>query len=336
MKTIPHEKNFCGGNFDDWLEVKLTNSCNGKCSWCVEQGGFRPMKDVAWFTLADSILKTDADHIMLLGGEPTLYPNLELLVGELKVHDRKVYMTTNGSLIHRPDVLEALIRLEAVNISIHHYDLDQNREITGVSLKESSLTHAIKTLTSAGVEVRLNCNLIGGYIDGLLEARRFVEFAKRVGASSVRFAELKFDEEAFVDAREVFSMADLPEDPFTGGCWHEFELDGMPINLRLMCGLQTSMRPAPVNPQQATKQVMYSDGKVREGWLKMNNTEREIRQMVKQGALSPQAADQLIMAMEQDLKDEADKARQQAQAQAQTQAWSSPPSRSSSSGGCVY
>jgi len=40
--TLPHSKNFCGGNFQDWLEMKLTNVCNGRCEWCVEEGGFRP------------------------------------------------------------------------------------------------------------------------------------------------------------------------------------------------------------------------------------------------------------------------------------------------------
>ena len=39
--SIPNKLNFCGGNFQDWLEVMLTPACNGKCSWCIEKNGYR-------------------------------------------------------------------------------------------------------------------------------------------------------------------------------------------------------------------------------------------------------------------------------------------------------
>ena len=35
----PNKNNFCGGNYEDWLEVKLTGNCNGKCvEICVFRG----------------------------------------------------------------------------------------------------------------------------------------------------------------------------------------------------------------------------------------------------------------------------------------------------------
>jgi len=30
MKVEPYYKNFCGGNYQDWLEVMLLPECNGK------------------------------------------------------------------------------------------------------------------------------------------------------------------------------------------------------------------------------------------------------------------------------------------------------------------
>ena len=46
--SYPHEKNFCGGNFQDWLEVNLTPTCNGNCKWCVEKIGWQPKKHAPW------------------------------------------------------------------------------------------------------------------------------------------------------------------------------------------------------------------------------------------------------------------------------------------------
>ena len=43
---------------------------------------------------------------------------------------------------------------------------------------------------------------------------------------------------------------------------------GIPVNVRLMCGLQTKKRPAPINPKQYPKQVLYYDGRIYDGWQK--------------------------------------------------------------------
>jgi hypothetical protein len=42
MADQPHPDNFCGGAFQDWVEVMLTEKCNGKCPWCVEKLGWHP------------------------------------------------------------------------------------------------------------------------------------------------------------------------------------------------------------------------------------------------------------------------------------------------------
>ena len=63
MFSIPHSKNFCGGSFQDWLEVMLESRCNGRCSFCIEKDGFRPNNKISWQELSQTINATNKTKI---------------------------------------------------------------------------------------------------------------------------------------------------------------------------------------------------------------------------------------------------------------------------------
>ena len=263
---IPNPKNSCAGNFSDWLEVHLIDKCNAHCAWCVEKDGYHPKKSVSWPRMANLIIGHDATNVILLGGEPTLYKYLKPLIRALNDANKKVWITTNGSLL-TPEFIEN--NLEGINISIHHYDLKLNEKITGVSLKNLSIGKL--------KNVRFNCNCISGAIDSVTKILNYIEFAKQSGADKVRFAELKNDTHKFVDLSKLFEY--LNDDPFTEGCSHDVKINGFDVNFRQMCGLQTPLRPKPVNPQQTIKQVLYYDGLFYDGWQK--ETKMEDKELIK-------------------------------------------------------
>lgn len=266
-ETRPHAANACGGNFQDWLEVNLLPECNGRCSWCIERRGYHPTQRASWQAICAAALATEKRNVILLGGEPTLYPGLRDLVRELTGADRRVWLTTNGALLGQRWREAALDGIAGVNISIHHYELSVNARIVGVALEEGELRRCIGALRAAGARVRFNCNLMGGHIDSADSIRRYLAFARGLGASHVRFAELKGKGGAFVDLCDVLGPEHgLTADPFADGCNHDTELDGMPVNLRQMCGLQTPRRPRPINPVQCAGQVLYYDGHLYRGW----------------------------------------------------------------------
>jgi len=252
---IPNPKNSCAGNFSDWLEVHLIDKCNAHCAWCVEKDGYHPEKHVSWPRMANLIIGHDATNIILLGGEPTLYKYLKPLIRALNDVNKKVWITTNGSLL-TPEFIEN--NLEGINISIHHYDLKLNEKITGISLKNLSIGKL--------KNVRFNCNCISGAIDSVTKILNYIEFAKQSGAHKVRFAELKNDTHKFVDLSKLFEY--LNDDPFIKGCSNDVKINGFDVNFRQMCGLQTPLRPKPVNPQQIIKKVLYYDGLFYNGWQK--------------------------------------------------------------------
>ena len=263
----PHPSNSCGGGFADWLEVNLTDQCNGRCAWCVEKRGWHPSKHASWRVIAYQAIASGKSNVILLGGEPLLYPRLKLLVAALVNADRRVWLTTNGSLLDAEFVKDNLVGVTGVNVSIHHYDLEANCDIVGIRLDRLMLMGVINVLHGQGTSVRLNCNCIKGAIDSDKTIHTYIAFAKGVGADKVRFSELKCDESNFVDLTEIVeSKYGLSKNPFTEGCFRDCVIDDMPVNFRQMCGLHTSRRCKPVNPVQVSKQVLYYDGRLYDGW----------------------------------------------------------------------
>lgn len=277
VESIPNSKNFCGGNFQDWLEVNLIETCNAKCSWCIERDGYHPAYHAPIDILISQILASGKTNIVLLGGEPLLYKGMSLLVNLLVKNKRKVWITTNGFLLTTKYIFHNLYGITGVNISIHHYDMEKNKEITHIRIKEDQLISAIRTLHYIGAHVRMNCNSIAGYIDTPEEIINYVHWAKNIGADKVRFAELKQDDDGFVDLARVLNYKyGLNDNPFTHGCNSDCVIEGIPVNFRQMCGLQTSRRIAPINPKQVLKQVLYYDGKMYNGWQTSTNKEDEM------------------------------------------------------------
>lgn len=317
MESIPNSNNFCGGNFQDWLEVYLEGRCNGKCSFCIDKNGFKPQHHAHWIELAESIIAQNKKNILLLGGEPTLYPDLHALIIFLQQKGKNIYITTNGSKLMDLNFVNKLNLVSCINISIHHWDLMVNKEITGIQLTKSELIKAIEKLHSFGVKVRFNCNCIKGYIDSKSKIMRYIKFAKEVGAASVRFAELKHDDR-FIDLAKIFKYQyGLNDNPYALGCHQETIIDGMEISFRQLCGLQCDKRPQIINPKQLLKKVLYYDGKLYDGWqqpkedkMSSNNDSMQhfkvilsaILKQVESGQLNAKVAEDVLMSTLDSLK----------------------------------
>ena len=265
--AMPNPRNFCGGNYQDWLEVNLTDVCNGRCSWCIERDGWHPQYHATWNVIADAAIKSGKANIILLGGEPTLHPDLSKIVARIHEAGLRCWLTTNGSSLSASWVRTNLAGIHGVNISVHHYNLSRNRDITGISLNFYTLKSAVAAIKQLGASVRLNCTCMADEIDSEERIWTYVQFAKAMECNHVRFAELKMEGERFVDLAEVLNHKyGLNDEPFHDGCNTDVEIDRVNVNFRQMCGLQTTKRACPENPIQYGKTVLYYDGQMYSGW----------------------------------------------------------------------
>ena len=278
--SIPHPNNFCGCGFPDWLEVNLTPDCNAQCSWCVERQGWHPKHRAAWHEIAKAASDTGRKNIILLGGEPTLHPDIRKIITYLRQAHHNPWVTTNGSKLSFGWVNENLKGVEGVNISVHHHDLSRNGKITGIGLDESTLGDAILALHQSGAVVRMNCNCIRGQIDSAFKIGEYIAWAQKIGADKIRFAELKHSDDLFVDLAEILDHRyGTNKDPFTFGCSNDAMIHGTPVNFRQMCGMQTRRRPCPTSPFIVPHPVLYYDAKLYDGWQQRKDSDMTTKQL---------------------------------------------------------
>ena len=299
---IPHPNNACSGRFSNWLEINLTPQCNASCAWCVERNGWHPEYEASWKEIADVAIGTGKRNIILLGGEPTLYPHFAEIAKKIACAGRRVWVTTNGSMLTPQWVISNMEYIYGVNISIHNYYLAKNYEVTGIQLTESVLLQSIVEMEKAGVNsVRFNCNLIKGHIDSFGRMLKYVQWAKGIGADRIRFAELKGCDGEFVDVGEITGYRfGTNSDPYRLGCSCDTIIFGVPVNFRQMCGLQTRRRPCPQAVKYPDKPVLYYNAKLYQGWQQRRRGDMnakgliELLESVAKGNISPAEAAILI------------------------------------------
>lgn len=268
MKCNPN--NSCVDCKNNGINIKITNMCNCDCDFCIEKGGLntdtKPVK-----TLIEATNLLDFESVLVLGGEPLLYPHLEEYLKGIK--NKRIYLTTNGTLL-TDDIGEMLSKyLTAINISIHHYTEEENQRIyKNPNYTFDNIRSAIKIFKKNNVPVRINANLVKGVLDTKYKVTKMIYFAEFMGASSIRFAEMQHCENLWVDSSKLFK--DLPQDPYTEGCEKViYESDGFKATVKMTCGFVNSLKQKPNDPgrKQTERKVIYPDGKILDGWYNIRD-----------------------------------------------------------------
>lgn len=294
-------RNSCAGGYGNCLDVKITNYCNGSCAFCIERGGYAPKKEKSAVELAlATVSKTDFPNVLILGGEPLMYQHLIEYLEFIRPYKEKIYLTTNGTLLQYPYTnLEKLGKyLDGINISIHHYQAEKNNMVLrggtldapvgrpNISLKFDVLKDSIRVLKDNGCSVRINCNLVKGFIASEHDVVEMVKRAEDLGTNDLRFAELQNCPDAFVDAYKIFQG--LPEDPYRQGCevdvkaiagkmqgsLHNLVHASIGIRLKLTCGRVNPLRkPVHDTPHRIGEtHVLYPNGYISHGWVNKSSS----------------------------------------------------------------
>lgn len=127
------------------------------------------------------------EKIRVTGGEPTVRPEIEKLIGELSKVDgiKSISMTTNGLLLH--DKVKELKEagLASVNVSLDTFRADRFKAMTGIDGVGKVLA-SIKAADDGGLMIKINTVVMRGWNDD--EVVDFARFALDTGYI-VRFIE---------------------------------------------------------------------------------------------------------------------------------------------------
>jgi len=137
-----------------WLTVNY--KCNNRCKWCyaknpIETTNFDMPLDLAKSAI-DLIKSLNSAGITLIGGEPTIYPHLDDVLGYGKSKNVKMGMVTNGRRLEDKIFLDNLFErgLTGVTISINGSSPEVHDGITGITGSFYQTKQAIKNCTEGG------------------------------------------------------------------------------------------------------------------------------------------------------------------------------------------
>ena len=171
--------NPCSGKYGKCLDLKLTNECNGNCPFCIEAKGYSPQNTASAEKLAETINAQDIQTVLILGGEPLLYPDIVKLLSLIR-KDLNIVLTTNGSLL-TPDLASAMTPyIKGMNISIHHSTSAKHEELTKIKFNSETLYKSIHAFGAN--KIRINCNLVKGTWILALRPRPCAEWCEDSGS----------------------------------------------------------------------------------------------------------------------------------------------------------
>lgn len=270
IKSNGFFKNACQGFYGKTLDVKITNLCNANCQYCIEKDGYSPKQTNLTNLIKKTIKQTNYPNVLILGGEPLLFENLCDYIRGIRSHKREIFLTTNGFLLNTTLARElSLSGLTGINISIQHFDPNENQKIfrTSSLYDIQQIKSAIDMFKSYEIPVRINTLLMSGGIQSKTDIEQMVDFAKNIGADSIRFSELQ----TIKDTNHIYlekinnNIFQREADPYVSGCEKKMFISGFPVVFKTMCNqLRNGQK---IHIKKNNYRVLYPNGFTSNGWV---------------------------------------------------------------------
>lgn len=238
----PCVNNICGKSYN-LLNIKLLNGCNGKCTFCIAAGTpYRKSAEAKKFIdTANSMEKFS--KVDVLGGEPTLYPDLVEVLKGIRPYKKEINIISNGSNLEV--IKECLPYLDTITLSIHSFDYNKNS--TGIVIDEKVLKKINKN--KGNVETIAAVVITKETVSNLKEIKEYAKKAKKLGFSAIKLMELVTSNENidFIDLQDLLVEFKIHQkDTLQYGCYLEpkslEKKFGIKIILNLTCNLKSPIK----------------------------------------------------------------------------------------------
>ena len=178
----------------DYLRVSVTDKCNLRCIYCMDEKdntflkNYEKLTDDEIYRIVKESSELGIKKVRITGGEPLVKPNLVNLIGRINSISgiEEIYLTTNGILL--ADMIDelALNGLKGVNISLDSLNEERFNKLTRLG-KLNKVLEAIDKAIDLGIKVKLNTVIVNDINkDEIID---FVNITKEKNID-VRFIEL--------------------------------------------------------------------------------------------------------------------------------------------------
>lgn len=151
----------------DYLRVSVTDNCNLRCIYCMDEKGNKflnkdeKVTDDEIYKVVKESAKLGIKKVRITGGEPLVRPGVVSLISKINNIEgiEEIYLTTNGILL--ADMIDELSKngLKGVNISLDSLKEDRFNKLTRVGNLHKVL-EAIDKAIALGIKVKLNTVIV--------------------------------------------------------------------------------------------------------------------------------------------------------------------------------
>lgn len=171
MIVAPETDQF--GRSIEYLRISVTDKCNFRCLYCMPVEGLQwlPKSEILTYEEIAGIVERLADaglsRVRITGGEPTIRPDLEILIAKLREIPRikDIALSTNGAHLERLAPIYAGAGLDRVNISADSLLPDRIASIARRALKFNPVDAAAAAERAGLSPVKLNVVVMRGIND---------------------------------------------------------------------------------------------------------------------------------------------------------------------------
>lgn len=149
--------------------IVFTQGCNFRCPYChnpelVDPAQYGPILSEEEVISFLEKRRGKLDAVTVTGGEPTLQPDLDRFLQEIKGMGYLTKIDTNGS---NPDVLERLIRGRLVDYLAMDVKgpLQKYERIANVKVKTAKIRRSIELIASSGIEHEFRTTVVRSQLD---------------------------------------------------------------------------------------------------------------------------------------------------------------------------
>lgn len=227
-KDINMRDYLCSTNKDEYplkanpslrLYVKVTDDCNAKCKFCVNESSKDNGKiDIIKLEYVIRYLyeKGLLHGVSLSGGEPMVYPDTvnDIIQMVYRIDPNiEVQLSTNGLNFRKLLEFDNVNNLESIHLSKHHYDEEINQSIfhSRKVASEDDIIYVQEGLKDKKI-ININTLVMKGYIDSLKEIKAMLNYVGRLGIYKDGFVSLmkcnEFARDRFINFNEIFNNLD--------------------------------------------------------------------------------------------------------------------------------
>ena len=161
-----------------WLT--LNRACNLRCKWCYAQSTEYLKEDDLDISLAYQLINIFSElnirHIVLIGGEPTIYPHLFEVIDYCHKMNIRCGIVTNGLKCAEIDFIKKLKThdVHSISLSLKGENKEAFQDVTGVNAFDK-VKEAVRLCLSEGIKVNVSMvlteNNIGSYLEGIAQMK---------------------------------------------------------------------------------------------------------------------------------------------------------------------